>query len=688
MEDKDRLHENLKQTLPFVALAVLLTFIMPRHGSFEYNYRKGAKWDYETIVAPFDFPILKTEEQLQAEKERLGSEYIACYRFAEEDVLASIEEKAIDDVEEHLQPFAMKFVSMLSDAYGKGVLPDETASVDISATRNHDVVFLQKNKRSQKVPRSELYTVQSLRNRIPGLMKSRGGYADASSVDSLLRHTGLLDILRPNLVFDAQTTEIMHQESSKFISPTSGVFNSGDIIVSAGETVTADIEQILDSYKVEYETNIGYSGPKYLLWLGNFFSAVILAGLLFALLLLNRKYFDRSRTNEKLFIITIFFISCLVCSLLSKLPAEYRILIPYPALALYGIAFLNKRLVSSLYTLSLLPLLFFCDSGSKLFVTFLASGITALLAFCRFNKGWRQFITALCIFGAQLFVFITFRLLEGTYGSTSYRDILFLFYGSVLCILVYPLTYLFEIIFNLVSVSRLVELSDTNNKLLRELADKAPGTFQHSLAVMNMSEAVGRAVDANIHLLRTAALYHDIGKINNPQCFVENQTPGVEHHKDLTPKESAREIISHVTGGVELAEKENIPYIVRRCIACHHGTTSTGYFHTKYLNEGGNPDDVADFFYPGPKPYYKEELILMVCDAIEAASRTLKSFNSKEVSDLVEKIFEDKKSQGQFDEADVTLGEIDKMKNVLGNYIVSVHHARIVYPKKKENNKY
>ena len=239
----------------------------------------------------------------------------------------------------------------------------------------------------------------------------------------------------------------------------------------------------------------------------------------------------------------------------------------------------------------------------------------------------------------------------------------------------------------LVSSAKLVELSDTSNTLLRLLADKAPGTFHHSLQVMNLSDAVARAIDANIPLVRAAALYHDIGKINNPQCFTENEAPGVKVHEGLTPRESAALITKHVSDGLALAEKHNLPKVLKDFIVSHHGTTSASYFLTKYLNDGGDPNDVADFYYDGVKPQTKEQVILMLCDAVEAASRSLRDYSQESISALVDKIVDGKADDGQLSDSTISLREVNIVKDVMKSYLQRMYHSRISYPKREDKAK-
>jgi putative nucleotidyltransferase with HDIG domain len=358
-------------------------------------------------------------------------------------------------------------------------------------------------------------------------------------------------------------------------------------------------------------------------------------------------------------------------------------MMPFLLIIFYQLAFFSRRMVFSVYFISLLPMLIFAPNGMELFVIYLVAGTVGILVFEYFNKGWLQFVTAFILFVVMVLVWVAFRFMEGM-TFADYRTILDMALGAILSVAGYPLVYLFEKMFRLVSTSKLVELSDTSNPLLRMLADKAPGTFQHSLQVMNLADAVARSVDANVPLIRTAALYHDIGKIANPQCFTENATPGVNFHAGLTAKESAQEIIRHVSDGLALAEKYGLPEIIREFIVTHHGTTATGYFLNTYLNAGGDPEDTADFYYDGVKPTSKEHVILMFCDAVEAASRSLKDYSPESISDLVDRIVDGKIKEEQLGDSEMSLKEIAVVKDAMKTYLQQMYHSRVAYPKRRK----
>ena len=669
---------GFKVYLPLVLLFVFFVLLMPRSGNFNYDYKKGSPWMYETLVAEFDFPVLKTAEQLQHEKEQAASSVTPYYKYSGN--IASERTDAVMQADlgayDRLKP---EIISILDTIYSKGVIAERPDFPD-GRPEDEQVIYVQKDRRAAMVPPSEIYTTADVRMRLLSGLKGMHGTFNA---DSLCLAAGIYDLLVPNLIFDQQTTDLVHEESVNYVSPTSGVVSSGQLIVSKGETVTSEIEQLLDSYKAEYENSVGYNGPRVFLWMGNVLLALIISVLVFfTIYYANARIFGRF--NEYVYILVIVALSAVVTFAVTKADPKLLYIVPYSLFALYLTAFFKNKVVYPVYVISLIPMLVFSHNGIELFVIYLAGGIVAIYAFMYFNKGWQQFIMAFCVFVATTVTFFAFKLIDGEIREfNDYQTVLFLFLGAMMSVAGYPLIYLFERIFMLVSNSRLIELCDTNNKLLRELAHKAPGTFQHSLQVMNLADAAARSIDANVQLVRAGALYHDIGKMNNPQCFIENETPGVKYHEGLSPEESARDITRHVPDGVALAEKYGLPGVVKDFIVTHHGTTSTGYFYNRYLNAGGDPSKADVFFYKGRKPSTKEQIIMMLCDTLEAASRTLKDYSAQSISDLVERIVRSKMDDGQFEDADISLKEINVVKNVLKEYLQQVYHARVVYPKRR-----
>ena len=669
--------------LPFIALFLILVFILPTSPKFGYEYRKGSEWNYETLYAQFDFPILKTEEQIQEERSRSVSSVIPYYKYSEDVVnknLRAAEALSLGR-DAALKP---AIVSAIRDIYAQGVVPDEGVKVDRNATDlSGEVLYVQKDKRAVKMPVTEVYKQSDAKSK---LIAGLGATYKSYNLDSIFKANSIYDLIVPNLIYDRQTTEVVHAESGTFISPTQGFVNAGQLIVSNGEIVTAEIAQMLDSYKVEYEANMGYATSRPMQWAGNFLLSLVLVLTLFlAIYFTNRKVLYES--NKVLYIILVFLIFTVCALLVGRSQPLYLFLVPFTLPALWHQAFFRNKAVLALYIITLLPLLIFSHYGVVLFVMFLFGGFVAIFAFRYFYKGWKQFITGLIIFLALAVTYFGFRFLDSVSGNVAIT-LTFLFIGSVLTVLGYQLVFLFENIFDLVSNSRLAELGDTSNKLLRELESKAPGTFQHSLQVMSMADAAARSIGANSLLVRAGALYHDIGKMSNPQCFIENEallpTEGTtSYHASLDARHSARDIIAHVNDGLELADKYKLPQVIKDFILTHHGTTHTGYFYNKYINEGGNPYDTADFYYPGVKPSTKEQVILMLCDSIEAASRTLKASTPEDYSQFVEKMVASKMNEGQFDESSISIRELNVVKETLKSYLAQLYHERVVYPKMK-----
>ena len=664
--------------VPLGIAFLLLVSLMPRSAKFAYDYRKGRTWKYETLYANFDFPIYKTEEQLLAERGNASTEAIPYYKYSEEIVTRNL--RAAERLD--LGILRSATVSSMRAIFQKGILADETGRRHESSP---EVLYVQRDKRAVKYPLSEVYRLTEARSR---LLADLTDVSD-TNVDSLLRATGAYDLLVPNLLFDEQTTALVHAESVTSISPTSGYVTAGQLIVREEEIVTAEIAQMLDSYKREFETNMGYTGPPVLMLLGNILIALAIVVLLYLSIYFNNpKIFEDARFP---YLVVVFLLGALAALVLARVNEKALYIVPFTLVALLLQAFMKNRVVVPVYVVSLLPLLVFSHDGAVLFVMFFVAGMVAILAFRRFNRGWKQFLTALITFGVLALTYLGFRAAELVAGNV-WRALLSLFIGSMLTVAGYPLIYLFERIFNLVSNSRLIELCDVSNRLIRELEQKAPGTFQHSLQVMNMADTVARAVDANADLVRAGALYHDIGKLYNPLCFIENESlvsrDGTHgYHEGMSPEQSAREIIRHVPEGVERAHKHRLPEALIDFIRSHHGTTVTGYFYSQYLQAGGDPARIDEFRYQGVKPVTKEQIILMLCDSVEAASRTLKEFTPEAYSEFVERIVAGKMEEGQFEHADISISELGTVKDTLKQYLAQIHHERVVYPERKSKKK-
>ena len=672
-----------RRFLPLAIVFVVLVLFMPRTAKFNYDYRKGSSWPYETLVSQFDFPILKTEEQLMQELEAAGGGIVPYYRFSEDVVNSSVKSLQGLDLGSYgrLRP---AIASELTAIYSKGVISDAKEKVDTRRTGelSGEVIYIQRNKRAAQYPRSEVYKVSDARNQLlAGVSRS---YPDIN-LDSLFKRSGVYDLINPNLLFDRSMTELSHAESAAYVSPTSGYMSAEQKIVEKGELITPEVAQILDSYKEEYNKVFGYEGPRFLLFLGDILIALALVVILyFCIFFTDKAIFGKA--GRYLYLLSVFTMTAIISFLMERIAPSYIYAIPFAVVIMFLQAFFPKRVVLPVYMVSLLPLLIFSGNGVELFFMFLCAGIVSMNTFMYFSRGWLQFVNALIIFGVELLVFAGFRLIDAG-RSLVWVDVLQLFIGSMLTVACYQFIFLFERIFNLVSTTKLAELTDTNNKLLQELASKAPGTFQHSLQVMNMVDQVGRSVHANVPLLRAAALYHDLGKMKNPLCFIENSSlnPGSpNYHEGRNPRESARDIIAHVPDGIEIAKANGLPAEVSEFILTHHGTSYTASFYNQYLNEGGDPAYLSDFYYKGRKPRTKEEVIMMICDSVEAGSRTLKEYTPESFDQFVERMVRYKEEAGQFENAEISIREMNVVKATLKTYLQQLYHERVEYTQRSE----
>lgn len=658
-----------KIILPLLALATVVALMVPPAPKLKLDYRKGAAWKDEALVAKFDFPILKTEAQMIQERLSSSGKVVPYFRFdagKEERSISALASVVAD--EERLAVVA----GCMRSFYESGIIADDALSSDAEMDFTEGKFYIQKDKRATVASDSEVLKLKDARARISEICPEAA------------------DLLEANLVYDPQTTRLVHSEYGGTVSPTMGYVSAGQVIVSQGEIVTAEIAQMLDSYKAEYANLVGVTADARYRIGGIILSVVIVLLLFFAIYFAdNSILLDTSRLY---YLLTVFALIAVVSLSVIRSNEKFTLLVPFTLSALYLQSFFRNRVIFPSFVFSLLPLLIFASDGTALFVMYLAAGTVAIYMFEFFNKGWRQFVTAGVTFLVLAVVYLGFHLF-GVISGSVLQDMLYLFVGSMMTVAFYPLIFIFERIFSLVSQSRLEELCSTSGKLIREMESKAPGTFQHSLQVMNIADAASRSIGANTLLVRAGALYHDIGKIENPLCFVENESlaaldPGMtRYHAGITPLQSAQDILRHVEDGVRIAKKHHLPSVIVDFIRTHHGTATVSFFLRRYLDEGGDPSMTDQFRYGGPTPVSKEQIILMLSDSIEAASRTLKEYTPAAYDEFVEKIVADKMEMGQFVAADITLQELETLKECFKSYLAQMYHERIAYPTKNRNKK-
>jgi len=670
--------EKEKILLPvlFILAAFLMVISLPREGQFKYQYQKGSPWMYENLDATFDFPILKTEEELRLEREQISRNFTPYFSLKPDIEAAQLRTFTIDAVQAGLSDALQgKMLTQYKTIYGRGVMDD----VRYDALNLETGIAVIQGKMAEKKAATEVFSLSSAKDYFLNDMKI---FTEQERKE--MRSTGIdfSVFLVPNLIYDESTTIAVQASSLQDISLTKGIVHTGQRIVSKGEVITGTTEQILNSLRAEFNSKIGFSGNIFLLILGQSMIIILSLFILFILIQATR---PRVLQNlpELVFILFLFVIVVAGSSFIYKLEPSALYLLPFPVIVLFMDSFFPTRFSLPLYILFLIPLAMITESYHLPLINIVA-GSVAIYIFRIWGRGWQQFLSALMVFIAYLFIDLAIHLIsEGTFERLTWG--VFRNYGvaSILMIASYPLVFLFEKIFGFVSVSRLRDLADTGNKALRELSEKAPGTMQHSLQVANLAETAARTIGADALLCRVGSLYHDIGKINNPQYFAENQTASFNPHSLLNPRESARIVIQHVEDGKNLAKKFGLPALVSDFIDTHHGKTRTESFYTAWCNEGGDPANTEDFTYEGQLPTTPEHVVVMLADAVEAACRSLKDYTPESISAMVNRMVRLRVSEDQLQNADITYRNLRRIQENLKVQIQEMYHSRITYPKRK-----
>ncbi|MEO5641864.1 MAG: HDIG domain-containing metalloprotein [Bacteroidia bacterium] len=665
---RDR-HALLYKGFLFVISLAVIVYLYPSEYKFRYDLSnlKTHPWPHDNLIAPFDFAIKKSPDELANEKKDIRDNSMSYFRF--DTAIINQNEQVLSKQFSALSPVKRRqILTVVDKVYLQGI-----RAVNNQAGKGpEDVILLVKGNVAEEHELSEFMDPVAA----DSIIVSR--LADAKN-DWLSRD---YTPLPANIVYDSSLTNKSLRQATENISPFRGALTKGQIIVSRGEIVDEETYQKLLSLQEEYQAQ-QKTGSNWLV----FFAQVIMVGFCLFILFQFLRIFRRENLgNDARLLFILLMVVLIVCmsyipSLIDTVPL---LALPFCILPIIMRAFFDSRLAlfAHLLTIIMITINMQGDKYSFLVIQVLA-GITAIFSLANMRNRSQLFIAVVAILGVYIALHISLILVtEGEY--TSIRPADFINYGisAVLMLLAYPLIFLFEKMFGFVSDVTLLELADTNNPLLRELAEKAPGTFQHSMQVANLAEEAIRRVGGNTLLIRAGALYHDIGKGELPVYFIENQAGGINPHDELSFEESASIIISHVIRGIEKAQAAKLPDQVVDFIRTHHGTTNTTYFLTMYKNN--NPDEIVDdelFRYPGPIPYSKETAVLMMADAVEASSRSLKKYDAESIDALVEEIIDHQADQHQFDNADITLKDITAIKKIFKKKLRSIYHVRVEYPK-------
>lgn len=660
----------------FILTGVLIVYLLPKGGKFKYEITRGKPWQYENLYAPFDFAILKTDDEIVKEKDQIISNHIPYYNFNErvvEEVKANAEEKIpevfSDSVLKRREQVISNFVEkLLDELYGMGVVQDDTRMED------DQPVYLKRGNFAEEINYGQIF----LQEEIPDYLNTNINRSNLTSLKPELLEL-FYEVIEPNVTFDGAFTQRELDSKLNAISYTRGSIERGTIIISRGEIVEGEKLDILNSLKQEYESQL-WSESSYN-WIIFGYSLLVCLALLMLLLFIRKYRRDIYDNNVKItFIFFNLLLMVFLTTLVVRFEPRYVYIVPLCILPLTLKAFFDSRLGLFTHVITVLILGFVVPNSYEYMFLQIIAGIVTILTVSELYKRANLFISVGQITSIYIIVYFAFTIIqEGNILDLDGEIFLTFVLGGLATLFVQPLIYIYEKLFGLVSDMSLLELSDTNSRLLKELSEKAPGTFHHSLNVANLAEACANEIGANSMLVRVGALYHDIGKMENPTYFSENQASSINSHDELSPKESAEIIISHVITGIEIAKKNNLPDRVIDFIRTHHGTTTVYFFYMKEKQQN-ELALAADFRYPGPTPFSRETAILMMCDSVEAASKSLKEPTTGKINDFVEKIINKQMEEQQFLNANITFKEIQLVKKILKQKLKNIFHLRIEYP--------
>jgi hypothetical protein len=669
--------------LVFGLSAVLLYLILPGEPKFKYEYQKGFPWPHENLAAPFDFAILKSDAEIQTEKTELVKSVIPYFQY-DTTVLRRNTSKLANDlnISEGSNPEKRKIYNTikktLTEIYETGILQRSIESYEELAGKTEI------KKRTGPIvttfPTGQLYSEKSAYNKINDIINELEKIS--AEQKNLLRNILPEKYITANLEFDKATTDKEIAERTANISQTRGMVQVGERIILQGEIVDQTRFQILESLKASYQKESSKGMKSYMSALGKIFFILAMLALVFTFIFIDRH--DILTQHRKLAFLLMFMVSMIAVSyFINRFPGLHIYLVPLAVFPIIIRTFFDSR--TAIFMLFVITLIigFYAPNNYEYILVQFSAGVVAVFSLNKMHRRVHLVKSMLLVMFTYWFVYSALNLIfEGSILNFNYNMMKWFAMSSVFILLVYPMVYIFEKLFGFISDVTLIELSDSNQPLLRKLAEEAPGTFQHSLLIANLAEEVILKIGGNPFLVRAGALYHDIGKISRPNFFIENQAIGMNPHDDLNYVKSAELVIDHVKNGVTMARKYKLPEPVIEFIATHHGTTKANYFFLKHKQD--NPNKITpeeSFIYPGPLPKSKEATVVMLIDGIEAASRSLKEKTYINFKELINKMIDDKIKSNQLDNSLLTFSDVNIIKETLLNKLINIYHIRIEYPK-------
>lgn len=664
------------KSLIFIATVSVIVYFLPNEGKFNYQFDINKPWKYGLLQASFDFPIYKNDIQVQKEQDSILADYQPYFQIdkeAEKNVLSKLREDYNKTLRHSLPgtDYVRYIERTLKALYEDGII----AGNDLKRMEEDSIIAIRLVDKNVATSRfiDQLYTVKEAYEYLLN--------ADTTHYKKkILQQCNLNDYITPNLVYDEEKSEAAQKDLLSNISWANGFVLNGQKIIDRGEIVDEQTHNILESLRKEWEKRSDSVQEKRLTLAGQIlYVGIFLFCFMAYLELFRADYYERKGTLTLLFALIVFF------PVLSSIMVEQNLssiyVVPFAMIPIIVRVFLDSRTAFMAHVTIILLCSITLRFPHEFILLQVVAGMVAIYSLRELSQRSQLLRTALVVFISYALLYFAFELIhEDDLTKLNTRMYIYFMINGILLLFAYPLLFLLEKIFGFTSDVTLVELSNINNSLLREMSEVAPGTFQHSLQMANLAAAAANKIGGKSQLVRTGALYHDIGKMVNPAFFTENQS-GVNPHKSLSYEQSAQVIISHITDGLKLAEKHNLPKVIKDFISTHHGRGLTKYFYISYKNE--HPDEEVDqekFRYPGPNPFTKEQAVLMMADSVEAASRSLPEYTEESISTLVDKIIDTQVSEGYFKECPITFKDIATVKALFKEKLKTMYHTRISYP--------
>ena len=670
----------LSRTLLVLITVLLIVWALPRNESKQFRYDIGKPWMYGSFIAKFDFPIYKTDEAIKEQEDSLLETYQPYYNYD-----PAVEKKQVSkflaDYQNGIPGLPHNYVRLIADRlhrlYQAGIM--DTPEYNEAYRDSTSQVRLVSGNSAQSISLGCVYSTLSAYEQL---------FIDEQIAMQrpILQRCNLNNYIEPNLIYDKGRSETERNDLLSSIPPASGMVMSGQKVIDRGDIVDEYTYRVLSSFEREIKRRSATQTQITNTIIGQVIFVTLMVFLFTMYLgLFRRDYFNKPRSIAMLYtLITLFPV---VVSLMMRHNFLSVYMLPFAMVPIFVRVFMDSRTAFVCHVTMILICTTAVRYQYEFIIIQLVAGLIAIYSLRELTRRAQVFKTAILVGIGSTFVYLALQLMQDNDFSSMDHDMYYHFVvNAVLLLIAYPMMYIIEKMFGFVSSVTLFELSNTNRGLLRDLSEIAPGTFQHSITVGNLAAEIANKIGANALLVRTGALYHDIGKMKNPVFFTENQA-GVNPHDTLTYQESARIIISHVTEGVKLAERENLPTIIRDFIVTHHGTGMCKFFYIKYKNE--HPEEEADpapFTYPGPNPFTREQAILMIADGVEAASRSLPEYTEESISTLVNRMIDQDVTDGYFKECPITFRDLAIAKLVLIERLKAIYHTRISYPEMKKQN--